>query len=114
MAPIELNFIQAGKKSDIFNIPEDRANQLADEFANVCEEVAKNFKEYMIPVTGSNGYYMHETAILKKILSVAKNTNEWLFVLYSAPALYPKINKLHKLMEVSKILEGTGKTTNND
>lgn len=114
MAPIELNFVQAGNKSEIFHISGDRAAQLADEFADVCEEIAKDFKQYIIPVPESNGYYIHETAILKKLLTVAKNTNEWLFALYSAPILYPKINKLHKLLQVSKNIEETEKTTKND
>jgi hypothetical protein len=107
MAPIELNFVQGDAKSDIFHVPGERASQLADMFGEVCEEVAKQFKEYIIRVPESTGYYINETAILKKLLGLAENTNEWLFVLYSAPALYPKINNLYKLLEAAKLIEET-------
>lgn len=106
MAPIELNF-EPVTKNDMFHVPLERAEQMVDEMAVVVRGVVDNYSEYRIIGTGQfeGKYRLDEGKTLKALLSIAQNTNEWLFILFNANPMFEKIRQLHQLNRVGKKIE---------
>lgn len=92
VAPIEFNF-NPENKNEIFGVPMERALQMAEEFDVIVTEIVNDEKKYTVRGTGENEgrNRLDEGAILKRFIGIAKNTNEWAFVVYSANPMYDNI-----------------------
>lgn len=104
MAPIELNF-NPDNKAEMFHIQSERAEQMLDEINVVIRDIVSHYEDYKVAGTGKfeGCYRLHEGKALEELLTIAKNQNEWLFILFNANNTFDKIRILAKLERKNKI-----------